>query len=50
MFTAYINYYICKYTVMVKNYEFLMLKFVLTNEGKSNRKLPKMFAENLRMT
>ena len=27
MFTAYINYYICKYTVMVKNYEFLMLKF-----------------------
>ena len=36
---------------MVKNYDFLTLKFVLMNEVKSNRKLPKMFGvKNLRMT
>ena len=36
---------------MVSNYEFLTLKIVLIIEGKSNRKLPKMFAdENLRIT
>ena len=32
------------YTVMISNYEFLTFKFVLINEGESNRKLPKMFA------
>ena len=36
---------------MVYNYELLTLKFVLINEGESNKKLPKMFAgKNLRMT
>ena len=29
---------------MVYNYEFLTPKFVLINEGESNRKLPKIFA------
>ena len=41
----------CKYTVIVLKYEFLTLKFVLTNEGESSRKLPKIFAcKNLQMT
>ena len=29
---------------MVQNHEFLTLKFVLLNEGESNRMLPKMVA------
>ena len=50
MFTVYINYYIRKYTAMVKNYQFLTLKFVLLNGGESNRKLPEMLVgKNLRM-
>ena len=40
-----------KYTVKVYNYELITLKFVLINDGESNRKLPKMFAgKNFRMT
>ena len=36
---------------MVWNYEFMILKSVLINEGESNRKFPKMFAgKNLRTT
>ena len=30
---------LAKYTVMVENYEFLKLEFVLINERESNRKL-----------
>ena len=51
LFTFYINYYTQKYTVMVWNYKFLTLKFVLINERDSNKKLPKIFAdENLQLT
>ena len=36
---------------MVQNYEFLTLKFILINEGESNRKFPKIFVvKKLRMT
>ena len=36
---------------MAQNYAFLTLKFVLINEGESNRNLPKIFAgKNLRIT
>ena len=38
--SVYINYYTCKYTIMVQNDEFLTFKFVFINEGESNRKLP----------
>ena len=51
MFTVCINYCTRKCTVMVPYYEFLTLKFVLINEGESNRKLPQMFGgKNLRIT
>ena len=36
-----------KYTVMVQNYEFLTLKFVLINQGESSRKLPMFAGKNL---
>ena len=51
IFTVYINYCTCKYTLKVQNYEFTTLKFAPLNEGESNRKLPKKFTgKNLQMT